>query len=121
MSRGNPYTTDSFPPHELTVRCLGAMTNGSFTPIAQMAGKEATYATLKKCAAQAGLYTPDARSLGGGIGQRTDTPVLRAWKHHGTLAGACPGRIWMGMEEHLPLTLITEQDLTSDQLKRLKY
>ncbi len=57
MSRGNPYSADSFPPHELTVRCLGAMTNGSFTPLAQMAGKDATYATLEEISRRKKWFT----------------------------------------------------------------
>ncbi len=50
MSRGNPYSTSSFPRHELFVRCMLAMTNGSITPIAvpTAAGREAGDQTIRE-------------------------------------------------------------------------
>jgi hypothetical protein len=119
MSRGNPYSTDSFPPHELTVRCLGAMTNGSFTPLAQMAGKETTYATLREIAKRKPWFTrltqePWAALL---VSEQTRQfyahgNIMERWLSHAL------GAYRMGMEEHLPLTLVTELDLKPEILDR---
>lgn len=119
MSRGNPYTADSFPPHELTVRCLGAMTNGSFTPLAQMAGKAATHATLRGIAQRKPWFTrltqePWAALL---VSEQTRQfyahgNIMERWLSHAL------GVYRMGMEEHLPVTLITELDLTPEILDR---
>lgn len=121
MSRGNPYTTDSFPPHELTVRCLGAMTNGSFTPLAQMAGKSATYATLREIAARKEVFInlqqePWAALL---VSEQTRLfyahgNIVERWLSHAL------GFYRMGMEEHLPLNLITELELTAEELDRYR-
>ncbi|MBL8889222.1 MAG: beta-galactosidase trimerization domain-containing protein [Planctomycetaceae bacterium] len=121
MSRGNPYTTDSFPPHELTVRCLGAMTNGSFTPLAQMAGKSATYATLREIAARKEVFInlqqePWAALL---VSEQTRQfyahgNIVERWLSHAL------GFYRMGMEEHLPLNLITELELTPAELDRYR-
>ncbi len=119
MSRGNPYSTDSFPPHELTVRCLGAMTNGSFTPLAQMAGKEATYATLREIAMRKPWFVrleqqPWAALL---VSEQTRQfyahgNIMERWLAHAL------GVYRVGMEEHLPLTLITELELQASELDR---
>lgn len=121
MSRGNPYSADSFPPHELTVRCLGAMTNGSFTPLAQMAGKSATQATLKEIARRKPWFVhlkqePWAALL---VSEQTRQfyafgNIMERWLSHAL------GFYRMGMEEHLPFTLITEQDLQPELLSRYK-
>lgn len=121
MSHGNPYSTDSFPPHELTVRCLGAMTNGSFTPLAQMAGKNATLATLSEIAKRKEWFVrldqePWAALL---VSESTRQfyaygDVVDRWLAHAL------GVYRVGMEEHLPITLITEQDLTAENLARYR-
>ncbi len=119
MTRGNPYSTDSFSTHELTVRCLGAMTNGSFTPLAQMAGKDATYATLREIAVRKPWFVrlqqePWAAVL---VSEQTRQfyahgNIMERWLSHAL------GVYRMGMEEHLPLTLITELDLKPEILNR---
>ncbi len=119
MSRGNPYSTDSFPPHELTVRCLGAMTNGSFTPLATMAGKAATHATLREINLRKEWFTrldqePWAALL---VSEQTRQfyahgGIMERWLSHAL------GFFRMGMEEHLPVTLITELDLVPSVLNR---
>jgi len=117
MSRGQPYSTDSFPPHELTVRCLGAMTNGSFTPLAMMAGKQATLATLHEIKRRQPWFVrlqqePWAALL---VSEQTRQfyahgNIMERWLSHSL------GVFRMAAEEHLPLTLITEQDLTPEIL-----
>ena len=119
MSRGNPYSTDSFPAHELTVRCLGAMTNGSFTPLAQMAGKDATYATMREIARRKETFVrleqePWAALL---VSEQTRQfyahgNIMERWLSHAL------GVYRMGMEEHLPVTLITDLDLRPEILDR---
>ncbi len=121
MSRGNPYSTDSFPAHELTVRCLGAMTNGSFTPLAQMAGKSATQATLTEIAKRKEWFVrleqePWAALL---VSEQTRQfyaygNIMERWLCHAL------GFYRLGMEEHLPITLITEQDLHAEELSRYR-
>lgn len=119
MSRGNPYSTDSFPPHELTVRCLGAMTNGSFTPLAQMAGKAATMATLREIAVRKPWFTRLEQEPWGAVLVSEQTRqfyahggIMERWLSHAL------GIYRVGMEEHLPLTLITELDLKPEVLGR---
>ncbi len=119
MTRGNPYSTDSFPSHELTVRCLGAMTNGSFTPLAQMAGKDTTLATLREISSRRPWFVhlkqePWAALL---VSEQTRqfyayANIMERWLSHAL------GVYRMGMEEHLPINLITEMDLRSDVLNR---
>lgn len=121
MSRGNPYTTDSFPPHELTVRCLGAMVNGAFTPLAQMAGKAATHATLREIARRQPWFTrltpePWAALL---VGEQTRQfyahgNIMERWLAHAL------GVFRVALEEHFPLTLITEPDLRPEVLDRYR-
>lgn len=121
MSRGNPYSTDSFPPHELTVRCLGAMTNGSFTPLAQMAGRQATHDTLREIVRRREWFTgleqePWAALL---VSESTRQfyaygNIVERWLAHAL------GVYRMAMEEHLPITLITDVDLKPEILDRYR-
>jgi hypothetical protein len=121
MSRGNPYSGDSFPAHELVVRCLGAMTNGSFTPLAQMAGREATHATLREIGKRKRWFVrleqePWAALL---VSEQTRQfyaygNVMERWLSHAL------GVFRVAMEEHFPLTLVTEQDLTPESLQRFR-
>jgi hypothetical protein len=117
MSRGNPYTTDSFPAHELTVRCLGAMTNGCFTPLAQMAGRDATWATLKEIADRQDVFARLTPKRWGAILVSEQSRqfygygnVMERWLAHAL------GAYRMAMEEHLPFTLLTEVDLRPEVL-----
>ncbi len=119
MSRGNPYSTSSFPRHELFVRCMMAMTNGSITPLAvpTAAGKEAGDDTLREIGRRkkwcirstpepwaALLVSEQTRQFyaGGQIMERFLSHALGAFR--------------VGCEEHLPVTLITELDLRAERL-----
>jgi hypothetical protein len=123
MSRGNPYSTSSFPRHELFVRCMQAMTNGSITPLAvpTAAGKEAGDHTLREIGRRkqwfirttqepwvALLVSEQTRQFyaGGQVMERFLAHALGAFR--------------VGCEEHLPITLITELDLRRDRLKPYK-
>lgn len=121
MSRGNPYSTDSFPPHELTVRCLGAMVNGSFTPLATMAGQESTYATLREIHRRKPWFVRLAPEPWSALLVSEPTRQFYAHGHimDRWLAHAL-GFFRLGLEEHLPVTLITELDLTPAILRRFR-
>lgn len=123
MSRGNPYSTSSFPRHELFVRCMQAMTNGSITPIAvpTAAGREAGDHTIREIGKRkkwivrtmpepwgAILVSEPTRQFyaGGQIMERFLSHALGAYR--------------VGFEEHLPLTLITDMDLTPERLAAYK-
>lgn len=121
MSRGNPYSADSFPANELTVRCLGAMTNGSYAPLAQMAGKEATYATLREICKRKSLFRDLSQEPWAALLVSEQTRqfyahgnIMERWLSHAL------GVYRMGMEEHLPINLITELDLKPEFLSRYK-
>lgn len=121
MSHGNPYSADSFPAHELTVRCLGAMTNGSFTPLAQMAGKRATDETLREIVKRGPWFTrldpqPWAAML---VSENTRQfyaygNIVERWLAH------VAGVYRVGMEEHFPLNLVTDQDLRLETLQQYR-
>ncbi|MHB0960225.1 MAG: alpha-amylase family protein [Pirellulaceae bacterium] len=123
MSRGNPYSTSSFPRHELFVRCMQAMTNGSMTPLAlpTSAGKEAGDHVLREIGRRkkwfiratqepwvALLVSEQTRQFyaGGQIMERFLAHALGAFR--------------VGYEERLPITLITDLDLRPERLKPYK-
>ena len=123
MSRGNPYSTSSFPSHELFVRCMMAFTNGCITPIAvpTAAGKQAGDDTLREIGKRkkwfirttqepwaALLVSEQTRQFyaGGQVMERFLSHALGAFR--------------VGWEEHLPMTLITDMDLRPDRLKPYK-
>jgi hypothetical protein len=120
MSRGNPCSTSSFPGHELFARCMMAMTNGSITPIAlpTAAGREAGDRTLREIGRRkrwciravrepwaALLVSEETRQFyaGGQIMERFLSHALGVFR--------------VGLEEHLPITLVTGMDLVPERLK----
>jgi len=117
MTRGNPYCSESFPPHGLFVRCMGAMTNGAFTPLSMMAGKSATYATFREIKRRAPWVIrteqmPWAAVLAG--------EQSRQFYAHNQVMDRCLAH-WLGVyrvafEEHLPLNIITDWDLRPERL-----
>jgi hypothetical protein len=119
MSHGNPYSTSSFPRHELFVRCMMAMTNGSTTPIAvpSAAGPDSGELTLREIGKRkqwivhttplpwaAILVSEQTRQFyaGGQVMERFLAHALGAFR--------------VGLEEHFPMTLITDTDLTPQRL-----
>ena len=123
MSHGNPYSTSSFPRHELFVRCMMAMTNGSITPLAvpTAAGKEAGDFTLREIGRRkpwlirttpepwaALLVSEQTRQFyaGGQIMERFLAHALGVFR--------------VGYEEHLPITLVTDLDLRAERLAPYK-
>ena len=123
MSHGNPYSTSSFPRHELFVRCMMAMTNGSITPLAvpTAAGKDAGDDALREIGRRkkwvvrttpepwaALLVSEQTRQFyaGGQIMERFLAHALGVFR--------------VGWEEHLPITLITDLDLRAERLAPYK-
>ncbi len=121
MSRGNPYSSSSFPPHELFARTMMAMTNGSITPIAMptAAGKEGGERAIREIGRRkkwfiratqepwaALLVSEQTRQFyaGGQIVERFLAHSLGVFR--------------VGWEEHLPITLITDQDLRPKRLAK---
>lgn len=123
ISRGNPYSSSGFPGHELTVRCLMAMTNGSITPLMMpnSAGDEASEQTMREIGKRkkwfvrttqepwaALLVSEQSRQFyaGGQIMERFLAHALGVFR--------------VGWEEHLPVTLVTDLDITPERLKPYK-
>ena len=123
MSRGNPYSSSNFPQHELFVRCMMAMANGSVTPLAlpSMAGKEAGDFTLQEIGKRKPWFihsTPEpwAALL---VSEQTKVFYAYAGVMERFLSHAL-GAFRVGWEEHLPMTLITDGDITADKLAPYK-
>jgi hypothetical protein len=123
MSRGNPYSGSSFPRHELFVRCMMAMTNGSITPIALPtgAGKEAGDQTMREIGKRKKwcirtTQEPWAALL---VSEQTRQFYAAGQVMERFLAHAL-GVFRVGCEEHLPITLITDLDLRGERLEPYK-
>jgi hypothetical protein len=123
MSRGNPYSTSSFPRHELFVRCMMAFTNGSITPLAvpTAAGQEAGDETLREIGRRKKWFIrarqePWAALL---VSEQTRQFYAGGQIMERFLAHAL-GVFRVGCEEHLPITLITDLDLRPERLQPYK-
>lgn len=121
MSRGNPYGTDSFPFHERLTRSLMALTHGNIAAEslgwpghAESAGKvlkevekrSEWMVNLTPVPWAAILVSEQTRQFYAyqDIAERFLPHVFGAFR-------AC-------LEEHLPVALVTEDDLTAEQLKK---
>ncbi|MEI6914930.1 MAG: beta-galactosidase trimerization domain-containing protein, partial [Armatimonadota bacterium] len=123
MSRGNPYTTFSFPRHELTVRCLMAMTNGSITPLAlpSAAGREAGDQALKEIGKRKKWFIRTTQEPWAALLVSEQTRQFYAgYQVMERFLSHALGVFRVGWEEHLPITLITDQDLRADRLQPYK-
>ncbi len=123
MSHGNPYSSSGFPQHELFVRCMSAMTNGSITPLAvpTAAGKEAGDYTLREIGRRKKWFTrttsePWAALL---VSEQTRQFYAGGQVMERFLSHAL-GVFRVGYEEHLPITLITDLDLSPERLAPYK-
>lgn len=123
MSRGNPYSSSSFPPHELFARTMMAMTNGSITPIAMptAAGKEAGDRVIREIGRRKKWFVrarqePWAALL---VSEQTRQFYAGGQIMERFLAHAL-GVFRVGWEEHLPITLITDQDLRAERLAKYR-
>jgi hypothetical protein len=126
MSRGNPYGKDSFPPHEVERRVLLATTHGAGPSLA-IAQPEPL-----KPAVKAALAAIKARAKW--MTHRTPEPWAAVLVSDNTRVfyGREPGKVEerylasvfgvfrTGLEEHLPLALVNDWDLTAEKLAKFK-
>ena len=119
MTRGNPYGTDSFPAHERLTRCLLAVSQGTVlaeslgwpghdpTPdFAEIKKREPYMTRLEAVPWAAMLVSEQTRQFYAykDITERFLPHVFGAFR--------------MGLEEHLPVTLINDWDVTAESLRR---
>ncbi len=121
ISRGNPYSAFGMPAHELKTRCLMAMTNGSYTPLGTLdptgdtAFRDLAQAIHQRARWVAGTQSePWAAVL---VSEQTRQFYALNQTMDRFLQHAL-GVFRVGVEEHLPMTLITDLDITPDRLKR---
>jgi hypothetical protein len=121
MSRGNPYSSDSFPAHERLTRCLLAVTNGnvlaesfgwsghgaSVTSDFQEIARRERYMTRTRALPWAGLLVSEQTRQ---FYAYKDIPERFLPHVLGTFRAAA--------EEHLPLTLLNDWDLNAAALER---
>ena len=123
ISRGNPYSAFSFPEHELMVRCLMAMTNGSITPIATTSafGNNAFTNTMVEIGKRKQWFVrttqePWAALLVSEQNRQfyASNQVMDRFLQH------VLGVFRVGIEEHLPVTLVTDLDINDKTLAKYK-
>lgn len=123
MSRGNPYGTDSFPKHERITRSMLGLTNGSVSAESlgwsghqssiaavfdEIKRRETLIAQTKPVRWAALLVSEQTRQFYAyrDIAERFLPHVFGVFR--------------VGMEEHFPLTLINDWDVTDDALAEFK-
>ena len=119
MSRGNPYSADSFPKHERLTRNLLAMTNGSRA--AESFGwpghLESTKEVLAAVAERA-EWMPHARPIPWAA-LLVSEQTRQFYAYRDIADRFLPhvfGPFRVGLEEHLPLSLICDWDVTPERL-----
>jgi hypothetical protein len=123
MSRGNPYGTDSFPRHERVARALLATTHGSLAPESfGWPGHEASTREVFRALGARERWVTRARPLPWAallVSERT-----RQFVAYRDIAGRyLPhlfGTFRAALEEHRPLDLINDWDLTAEGLSRFR-
>lgn len=126
MSRGNPYGKDSFPPHEVERRVLLAATHGAGPSLAIAQPeplKPAVKAALNAVKARAKWQTHRTPEPWAAVLVGDNTRVFYGREpgkvEERYLAGVF-GVFRAGLEEHLPLTLVNDWDLTAERLSKFK-
>ncbi len=123
MSHGNPYGTDSFPKHERITRGLLAMTNGSLWPEAfgWPGHADATQATFREIEKRERWLTRTQPAAWGAILVSEQTRQFYAYRDIAErFLPHVFGTFRVGMEEHLPLTLINDWDLNPQTLAKYR-
>jgi hypothetical protein len=121
MSRGNPYGTDSFPAHERRTRVLLALTHGSALALSfgwpghedgvaddfrEVERRAAALARTRPLPWAALLVSEQTRQF------YAYKDIAERWLPHAV------GAFRAAAEEHLPLTLVNDWDLTAEGLSR---
>ena len=123
MSRGNPYGTDSFPRHERITRNLHAMTNGStcaesFGWPGQYESTAAAFQVVKD--REAWLTNTEPLAWAGLL---VSEQTRQFYAYRDIADRWLPylfGTFRTAMEEHLPLTLLNDWDVTSELRQPLR-
>ncbi len=121
MSRGNPYGTDSFPAHERLTRALLVLTSGGIVAESfGWPGHEASTALVMREAERRARWLPRAAPLPwAGLLVSEQTRQFYAYKDIPDRFLAHQfGAFRATLEEHLPLTLLNDWDLTPEELRR---
>lgn len=122
MSRGNPYGTDSFPVHERSTRNLLALSQGNITAESfGWPGHEAsTEAVLRQVRErEAGLSHVEPFPWAGLLVSE-QTRQFHAYRDIAErFLPHVFGAFRCGMEEHLPVQLLNDWDLTAERLRSL--
>lgn len=119
MSRGNPYSADSFPKHERLTRNLLAMTNGSRAAESfGWPGHLESTAEVLAAVAERAEWMPHARPLPWAA-LLVSEQTRQFYAYRDIADRFLPhvfGAFRVGLEEHLPITLICDWDLTPERL-----
>jgi len=123
MSRGNPYGTDSFPPHERLTRTLLALANGSLAPQSfgwHLAG-DSTEDSLREIGRRERWLTRCEPLPWAALVVSEQTRQFYAYKDIADrYLPHLFGAFRAAAEEHLPLTLINDWDLGAKALAKYR-
>src|SRR5262249_27058759 len=119
--RGNPYGTDSFPHHERLTRTLLALTHGNAAAhsVGWAGHRESTRDVFREVVAREKhlIGTKTMPWLALLVSEQT-----RQFSAYGDIAGRFLPHVFgafrCAMEEHLPVSLITDEDVTLAELSR---
>jgi hypothetical protein len=123
LSRGNPYSGSSFPTHEVTVRAMMALTNGSITPlmIPNNVEKDFREATMVEIGKRKKWFVRTKQEPWAALLVSEQTRQFYAKNQVMDRFLAHPlGVFRVGWEEHLPINLITDWDIRPERLKPYK-
>lgn len=123
MSRGNPYGTDSFPSHERLTRTLLAVTNGCVA--AESMGwpghAESAETSLQEVGKRSRWLTNVTPLPWAALLVSEQTRQFYAYRNIAEyFLPHVFGAFRVGMEEHLPLTLINDWDVSAKELRKYK-
>ena len=119
MSRGNPYGTDSFPAHERRTRCLLAVTNGNVLAESFGWAGHDVAADFQEIARLERYLTRTEALPWAALLVSEQTRQFYAYKDIANrFLPHVFGAFRAATEEHLPLTLLNDWDMESEQLAR---
>jgi hypothetical protein len=126
MSHGNPYGKDSFPGHEIERRMMLVLTHGALPSLAVAQPEpmqEAAYHALAEVQKRKSWLTDKAPEPWAALVMSDNTRVFYG-RSPGSVEERYLGNVFgffrAGLEEHLPLTLINDWNLTPEELAKYK-